>query len=80
MLPRHRRRSGCLATGPVLVERVALTDTQQPAGRRLVEEERRNCFVAITRVRESLTLTRSTTYFGWPKEPSQFITEMGLAP
>jgi len=45
-----------------------------------VEEERRNCFVAITRVQETLTLTRSKTYFGWRKPPSQFIAEMGLKP
>ncbi|NJL29116.1 MAG: ATP-dependent helicase [Thermoanaerobaculia bacterium] len=46
---------------------------------REVEEERRNCFVAITRVQESLTLTRARKYFGWAKEPSQFLAEMGLA-
>ena len=45
---------------------------------REVEEERRNCFVAITRTRESLTLTRARHYFGWPKRPSQFLAEMGL--
>lgn len=45
---------------------------------REVEEERRNCFVAITRVQESLTLTRARQYGGWNKEPSQFIAEMGL--
>ena len=43
-----------------------------------VEEERRNCFVAITRVEETLTLTRSTQYYGYPKAPSQFLTEMGI--
>ena len=43
-----------------------------------VEEERRNCFVAITRVVETLTLTRSTQYYGYPKAPSQFLTEMGI--
>jgi len=45
---------------------------------REVEEERRNCFVAITRVQESLTLTRARQYNGWPKQPSQFLEEMGL--
>ena len=29
-----------------------------------VEEERRSCFVAITRTRETLTLTRARRYFG----------------
>jgi DNA helicase-2/ATP-dependent DNA helicase PcrA len=41
-----------------------------------VEEERRNCFVAITRTQESLTLTRPTQYNGWPKDASQFLAEM----
>lgn len=43
---------------------------------REVEEERRNCFVAITRARETLTLTRATQYNGWTKAPSQFLYEM----
>lgn len=43
-----------------------------------VEEERRVCFVAITRVQTTLTLTRSREYFGYQKEPSQFLREMGV--
>ena len=43
-----------------------------------VEEERRSCFVAITRAQETLTLTRSKTYFGYEKEASQFLEEMGM--
>lgn len=43
-----------------------------------MEEERRNCFVAITRTKETLTLTGSLEYFGYPKEPSQFLKEMGV--
>lgn len=43
-----------------------------------IEEERRNCFVAITRAQETLTLTGSREYFGYPKEQSQFLTEMGV--
>ena len=43
-----------------------------------VEEERRNCFVAITRASETLTLTRARQYYGYPKKPSQFLVEMGL--
>ena len=43
-----------------------------------MEEERRNCFVAITRTQETLTLTGSREYFGYPKEPSQFLSEMGV--
>ncbi|MCG8622813.1 MAG: ATP-dependent helicase, partial [Proteobacteria bacterium] len=45
---------------------------------RQLEEERRNCFVAITRAEETLTLTRSRTYYGYAKGPSQFLSEMGL--
>jgi DNA helicase-2/ATP-dependent DNA helicase PcrA len=45
---------------------------------REVEEERRNCFVAITRVQETLTLTRARYYNGWLKAPSQFLAEMGV--
>ena len=44
-----------------------------------VEEERRNCFVAITRVEKTLTLTRSRQYYGYPKDPSQFLAEMGIS-
>ncbi len=45
---------------------------------REIEEERRNCFVAITRVQSSLTLTFADSYFGWSKQPSRFLSEMGL--
>ena len=45
---------------------------------RELEEERRNCFVAITRVEHTLTLTRAERYYGYPKAPSQFLAEMGL--
>lgn len=45
---------------------------------RELEEERRNCFVAITRVQETLTLTRSCRYNGWSKAPSQFLADMGI--
>jgi len=45
---------------------------------REVEEERRSCFVAITRTRTSLTLTRAQIYNGWAKSPSRFLCEMGL--
>jgi len=43
-----------------------------------MEEERRNCFVAITRTRESLTLSWAARYRGYAKEASRFIREMGL--
>ena len=41
-------------------------------------EERRNCFVAITRTQKSLTLTYSAELNGWPKKPSRFLYEMEL--
>lgn len=43
-----------------------------------MEEERRNCFVAITRASKTLTLSYAKKYNGWPKEPSRFVYEMGL--
>jgi superfamily I DNA/RNA helicase len=44
-----------------------------------MEEERRNCFVAITRTKEQLTLSTASQYRGYAKRPSRFITEMGLS-
>ncbi len=44
-----------------------------------MEEERRNCFVAITRAKESLILSRANRYRGWQKQPSRFLVEMELA-
>jgi DNA helicase-2/ATP-dependent DNA helicase PcrA len=43
-----------------------------------MEEERRNCFVAITRAMKTLTLSYALKYRGWQKEPSRFLYEMGL--
>jgi DNA helicase-2/ATP-dependent DNA helicase PcrA len=43
-----------------------------------MEEERRNCFVAITRTKECLVLSRAKSYRGWKKAPSRFLVEMGL--
>jgi DNA helicase II / ATP-dependent DNA helicase PcrA len=43
-----------------------------------MEEERRNCFVAITRCGETLTLSRAGNYNGWPKQPSRFLAEMDV--
>ena len=44
----------------------------------VIEEERRNCFVAITRTRRHLILSRARKYKGWQKKPSRFLEEMGL--
>ena len=43
-----------------------------------MEEERRNCFVAITRAREWLCLSYADSYRGWRKQPSRFLCEMGV--
>jgi DNA helicase-2/ATP-dependent DNA helicase PcrA len=43
-----------------------------------MEEERRNCFVAITRTIKTLTLSYAKRYRSWQKEPSRFLFEMGL--
>ncbi len=43
-----------------------------------MEEERRNCFVAITRTIKTLTLSYAERYRGWPKKASRFLFEMGL--
>lgn len=43
-----------------------------------MEEERRSCFVAITRVQKTLTITWAKRYSGYPKQPSRFLKEMRL--
>ena len=43
------------------------------------EEERRNCFVAVTRCQQTLTLSYAQRYSGWSKAPSRFLNEMGLS-
>ena len=45
-----------------------------------IEEERRECFVAITRTKQRLILSRAGRYRGWPKNPSRFLEEMGCLP
>ncbi len=47
-------------------------------GSAALEEERRGCFVAITRTKERLTLSRARQYREWPKRPSRFLAEMGF--
>ena len=42
-----------------------------------IEEERRQCFVAITRAKRRLILSHARSYRGWPKAPSRFLHEMG---
>jgi DNA helicase-2/ATP-dependent DNA helicase PcrA len=43
-----------------------------------MEEERRNCFVAITRVQETLNISFSNQYNGYAKSLSRFLREMGF--
>ncbi len=43
-----------------------------------IEEERRNCFVAITRVEETLNISWARTYNRYRKKPSRFLEEMGF--
>lgn len=43
-----------------------------------MEEERRNCFVAITRTKQKLYLSFAQTYYGWRKKASRFLREMRL--
>ncbi len=45
---------------------------------REMREERRNCFVAITRAQETLSLSCSSQIQGWEKNPSRFLYEMGV--
>ncbi len=43
-----------------------------------LEEERRSCYVAITRTQNTLTMTYSGKYGNWQKQPSMFLSEMEL--
>jgi DNA helicase-2/ATP-dependent DNA helicase PcrA len=36
-----------------------------------LEEERRNCFVAITRTKMTIVLSRADSYRGWSRQPSR---------
>lgn len=45
-----------------------------------MEEERRACYVAVTRTKSQLTFSLAKEYFGRERAPSRFLTEMGLKP
>ncbi len=47
-------------------------------GETAIREERRSCFVAVTRASKNLYLSYAHSYFGWSKKPSRFLQEMGL--
>ena len=51
---------------------------QKGSKSREMEEERRNCFVAITRTEETLNISCARSYNGYRKEPSRFLKEMGF--
>ncbi len=46
-------------------------------GSAALEEERRGCFVAVTRAGKRLILSWARHYREWPKKPSRFLEEMG---
>ncbi|MCD4784063.1 MAG: ATP-dependent helicase [Candidatus Eremiobacteraeota bacterium] len=64
-----------------LNERV-FPDYRALSNTRKIEEERRSCYVAVTRTKKQLYLSytkfRTTRYGTWPQEPSRFLEEMGL--
>ena len=47
-------------------------------GDKSIQEERRSCFVAITRSSRYLYMSYAKKYFGWAKKPSRFLKEMGV--
>ena len=51
--------------------------TKKGDGSAALKEERRGCFVAVTRTKRRLILSRARQYRGWPKPPSRFLEEMG---
>ena len=44
----------------------------------LLSEERRLCFVGVSRAEDELWLTRAQRTHGWRRMPSRFLAEMGL--
>ena len=46
-------------------------------GEAAIDEERRECFAAITGARKRVILSRARRYRGCPKAPSRFLAEMG---
>lgn len=60
-------------------------DYRAKDGSRALEEERRNCYVAITRAKKKLFISytqfKDIRYYGLRQhEPSQFLKEMGIIP
>ena len=59
----------------ILPSHHSLKDDANP---QLLEEERRTCFVGMTRAKKTLTITYAQSYKGRKKAPSRFLREMGL--
>jgi len=63
---------------------IGLAEEQFPSyyaiknGDNAIQEERRSCFVAITRASKNLYLSYAKKYSGWGKQPSRFLKEMDL--
>jgi DNA helicase-2/ATP-dependent DNA helicase PcrA len=53
-----------------------LVDGILPNGNGDIEEERRICFVAVSRAKEFLCLSHSETFMGQPAKPSPFLEEI----
>ena len=51
---------------------------KEGAKSQLLEEERRACFVGMTRAKKSLTFSYAQSYNGYSKERSRFLSEMGF--
>jgi DNA helicase-2/ATP-dependent DNA helicase PcrA len=62
-----------------MVERIipSIQSRKQEDGSEM-EEERRNCFVVITRTKECLVLSHASRYGTWSRKPSCFLLEMDL--
>ena len=78
MEPRAGNSTGLYVIGLAEDVMPSFQSRQKGAGSPEMEEERRNCFVAITRTKECLVLSRGKSYRGWTKAPSRFLVEMGL--
>ena len=63
-----------------MAESILPTWQSQNAGEQSpeMEEERRNCFVAITPTKNRLVLARAQRYRGRDRAPSRFLAEMGF--
>ena len=71
-------RRECTAHGPrnLSTKPIGL-GAEKGNGSAALEEERRGCFVAVTRAGKRLILSRAKRYRGWTKAPSRFLKEMG---